>query len=39
MEGAGTVVGITGELKTLSEALTHQVNQFKVGNHSGRSQS
>jgi methyl-accepting chemotaxis protein len=39
MEGAGTVVGITGELKTLSEALARQVEQFKVGNHSGPAQS
>lgn len=39
MEGAGTVVGITGELKTLSEELARQVEQFKVGNHSGHAQS
>ena len=39
MEGAGTVVGITGELKTLSEALARQVEQFKVGNHAGPAQS
>ena len=39
MEGAGTVVGITGELKSLSEALARQVEQFKVGNHSGPAQS
>ena len=30
MEGAGTVVGITGELQDLSKALTRQVEQFKV---------
>ena len=28
--GAGTVVGITDEMRKLSEALTEQVNQFKV---------
>jgi len=39
MEGASTVVGITGELQALSEALTRQVEQFKVGDDSGRSQS
>ena len=39
MEGAGTVVGITGELKSLSEALARQVEQFKVGNHAGPAQS
>ena len=30
MEGASTVVSITGELQDLSKALTHQVAQFKV---------
>jgi methyl-accepting chemotaxis protein len=39
MEGAGTVVGITGELKSLSEALARQVEQFKVGNHGGPNPS
>ena len=39
MEGAGTVVGITGELKTLSEALARQVELFKVGNHAGPEQA
>jgi methyl-accepting chemotaxis protein len=39
MEGAATVVGITGELKALSESLTRQVARFKVGDRSGRSQS
>jgi methyl-accepting chemotaxis protein len=39
MEGASTVVGITGELKKLSEALTRQVEQFKVGDNSERTQS
>lgn len=39
MEGASTVVGITGELQSLSEALTRQVEQFKVGNNSERTQS
>ena len=39
MEGAGTVVGITGQLKTLSTELTRQVEQFKVGNHAGPAQS
>jgi methyl-accepting chemotaxis protein len=37
MEGASTVVGITGELQSLSEALTRQVEQFKVGNNSERA--
>ena len=39
MEGASTVVGITGELQALSEALARQVEQFKVGDNSERSQS
>jgi len=39
MEGASTVVGITGELQSLSEALTRQVEQFKVGDNSERTQS
>jgi methyl-accepting chemotaxis protein len=38
-EGAGTVVGITDELQKLSKSLTHQVEQFKVDDHSGRAQS
>ena len=39
MEGAGTVVGITGELQNLSTALTRQVEQFKVDDNSQRAQS
>jgi methyl-accepting chemotaxis protein len=30
VEGAGQVVGITGELQELSSVLTNQVAQFKV---------
>ena len=30
-EGAGTVVQITDELQKLSQSLTRQVEQFKVG--------
>lgn len=39
MEGAGTVVGITGELQSLSEALTRQVQQFKVSGNSDGTRS
>lgn len=39
MEGAGTVVGITGELQKLSKSLTRQVEQFKVSDNSGPAQS
>ena len=39
MEGAGTVVVITGELQNLSQALTRQVAQFKVDDNSVRAQS
>jgi methyl-accepting chemotaxis protein len=39
MEGASTVVGITGELQSLSETLTRQVEQFKVGNNAGGAKS
>jgi hypothetical protein len=30
VEGAGTVVGITDELRQLSESLNKQVAQFKL---------
>ncbi len=33
VEGAGQVVGITGELQNLSSILTRQVAQFKVNEH------
>jgi methyl-accepting chemotaxis protein len=39
MEGATAVVGITGELKKLSESLNRQVSQFKLGDDSRPTQS
>ncbi len=39
MEGATAVVGITGELKKLSESLNRQVAQFKLGDDSRPTQS
>ncbi len=39
MEGASTVVGITGELQDLSKALTRQVSQFKVAEDTMSAQS
>jgi len=39
MDGAATVVGITGELQDLSKALTRQVAQFKVAENAMPEQS